>query len=218
MLKSVPRDQWGEVRIKSSAIEGLTGRKPQYGLKRRWLGDYLSQADENSHNSLYQKQIKGIIRKHGEIIFSSFVRKANKHGKMEDRCVVITKKGLVKLTAKYKEMHYVPFASVMGVAVTNTGDNLVVVRVTGNDLVMCLYNNKKECRTGEFVGVLFNEYRVNRHQEVKIDVAPIIHCELGNKKKTIKAEKGRENSDGVPVITWETKNDMVVHCIIIPKY
>ena len=41
MLKSVPRDQWGEVRIKSAAIEGLEKRKPQYGLQRRWYGDYL---------------------------------------------------------------------------------------------------------------------------------------------------------------------------------
>jgi len=42
MLKSVPRDQWGEVRVKSSAIEGLSGRKKQYGLNRRWYGDYLA--------------------------------------------------------------------------------------------------------------------------------------------------------------------------------
>ena len=41
MLRSVPRDQWGEVRIKSAAIEGLEKRKPQYGLYRRWYGDYL---------------------------------------------------------------------------------------------------------------------------------------------------------------------------------
>ena len=48
----------------------------------------------------------------------------------------------------------------MGVAVSGIGDNLIVVRVTGNDLIMCLYNNKKECRAGEFVGILFDEYRL----------------------------------------------------------
>lgn len=42
MLRSVPKEEWGEVRIKSAAIEGLTGRKPQYGLNRNWSGDYLS--------------------------------------------------------------------------------------------------------------------------------------------------------------------------------
>eukprot|EP00111_Clytia_hemisphaerica_P022209 TCONS_00065260-protein len=41
MLRSVPRDQWGEVRVKSAAIEGLQKQKPQYGLNRRWYGDYL---------------------------------------------------------------------------------------------------------------------------------------------------------------------------------
>lgn len=41
MLKSVPKEQWPEVRIKSATIEGLNGRKKQYGLRRRWLGDYL---------------------------------------------------------------------------------------------------------------------------------------------------------------------------------
>ena len=49
---------------------------------------------------------------------------------------------------------------IKGLTVTNTGDNLVVVHMTGNDLVVCLYNNKKECRSGEFVGVLYNEYRM----------------------------------------------------------
>ena len=43
MLKSVPREQWGEVRIKSASLEGLTGRKKDLGLKRRWLGDYLAE-------------------------------------------------------------------------------------------------------------------------------------------------------------------------------
>lgn len=42
---------------------------------------------------------------------------------------------------------------------STSGDNVVVVRIDGNDLVMCLYNNKKECRSGEFVGVIYNEYR-----------------------------------------------------------
>ena len=41
MLKSVPREQWGEVRIKSSAIEALEKRKRPFGLQRRWLGNYL---------------------------------------------------------------------------------------------------------------------------------------------------------------------------------
>ena len=43
MLQSVPRDQWGEVRLKSAAIEGLNGRKQQMGLKRRWKGNYLAE-------------------------------------------------------------------------------------------------------------------------------------------------------------------------------
>lgn len=43
MLQSVPREQWGEVKIKSAAIEALDRRKKEFGLKRRWHGNYLVQ-------------------------------------------------------------------------------------------------------------------------------------------------------------------------------
>ena len=42
MLQSVPKDQWGEIRLKSAALEGLNGKKKQMGLKRRWKGNYLN--------------------------------------------------------------------------------------------------------------------------------------------------------------------------------
>jgi len=51
----------------------------------------------------------------------------------------------------------------------------------------------------------------NRHQELKIDVLPVIQCELANKKKTVQAR----HRDVVPEFEWETKNDMLIHCIIV---
>lgn len=47
MLRSVPKENWGEVRIKSAAIEALNKRKPNYGLMRIWNGDYLSTVSED---------------------------------------------------------------------------------------------------------------------------------------------------------------------------
>ena len=57
-----------------------------------------------------------------------------------------------------------------------------------------------------FFSILF--FNRNRHEALKVDVVKIIHCELGNKKKTVKAKQ----KDTVPEFEWETKNDMIVHC------
>lgn len=112
MLKSVPKEQWGEVRVKSSAIEALEKRKNPYGLQRRWYGDYLDmvsnsfpnnqsivlftnvnstvsqwaiiygfffswiiQPEENIHKANYQSRMGPIVKKHGEVVFSSYIRK-----------------------------------------------------------------------------------------------------------------------------------------------
>ena len=43
MLQSIPRDQWRSVELKVIAKAALNGKRKDYGLKRRWDGDYLSQ-------------------------------------------------------------------------------------------------------------------------------------------------------------------------------
>ena len=53
MLRSVPHEQWGEVRIKSSAIEALAKRKREFGLLRKWNGDYLKEVSLISYKTLH---------------------------------------------------------------------------------------------------------------------------------------------------------------------
>ncbi len=42
LLASLPRDQWPEMRVKIAAMDGLNGKRPNWGLNRRWQGNYLS--------------------------------------------------------------------------------------------------------------------------------------------------------------------------------
>ena len=46
-----------------------------------------------------------------------------------------------------------------GICLTSGSDNLFIIRVAGNDFVMCLHNDKNECRSGELLGIIFDQYR-----------------------------------------------------------
>ncbi|XP_057293131.1 unconventional myosin-Id-like isoform X2 [Hydractinia symbiolongicarpus] len=214
MLQSVPREQWGEVKIKSAAIEALDRRKKEFGLKRRWHGNYLVQEPENRNFQLFDKLLSAIMdRRGGKILFSSFIRKANKHGKMEDRVIVVTTSGILKMTNRYKEMKFIPFNKITGLAVTTGADNFVSIRSPGNDLVICLYNNKKECRSGELVGVLYSQYRsVTGGSTLPqgVDVRDALQVTLGGKSKTVTTQP---KDDGVPEFHWSTKSTIVCRCI-----
>jgi len=211
MLRSVPKEQWAEVRIKSTAIESLNGRKKNLGLQRRWLGDYLRVDKENSNHQLYHRAATLFeSRSGGKVIFSSFMRKANKHGKMEDRVLMVTKNGVLKLTSKYKEMRLIPHSKIVGAAVSGGSDNLCILRILGNDLVVCLYNNKRECRSGEFIGILSDAYRQNTGQLLKVEVEENFSVELGNKAKRLTIQTKNE---GVPEFHFASKSTIILHCI-----
>ncbi|XP_012557219.1 unconventional myosin-Id isoform X1 [Hydra vulgaris] len=208
MLRSVPREQWGEVRIKSSAIEALAKRKQDFGLIRKWSGDYLKEDVENRNFELYKRITSEWNR--GKVLFSSFMRKVNKHKKTEDRIIIVTDKGVMKLNTKYKEMKIIPYTKISGLGVTTTSDNLLVIRIPGNDLVICLYNNKKECRSGELVGIIFEQYRKMVASNIRVDVQDNLNIELGGKVKTVIVKK---KVDGAPDFNWSNKNNIILNCI-----
>merc|ERR1719228_2524282 len=101
MLQSVPKEQWGEVRLKGAAIEGINGRKKEMGLRRRWEGDYLTNINENKDHSLYLKGVS-TMKDTAQVLFSSFMKKMNKRGKMEERVLVVSNSGITKFSSKFK--------------------------------------------------------------------------------------------------------------------
>lgn len=48
MLQSVPRSQWGDVKLKFTAMEALQKRKRPFGLGQLWKGDYLADVSYSS--------------------------------------------------------------------------------------------------------------------------------------------------------------------------
>ena len=48
------------------------------------------------------------------------------------------------------------FSQVYGVAISPGTDQVVIIRIHGNDLVICLHNDRNENRVAELVGLLVN--------------------------------------------------------------
>ncbi|PIK44809.1 hypothetical protein BSL78_18335 [Apostichopus japonicus] len=72
ILVSIPRDEWPELRTKLSAMEGLDKRRPNWGHRRRWIGNYLALSSENIRCASYLSQCSTLKSKDGftEIPFS----------------------------------------------------------------------------------------------------------------------------------------------------
>ncbi|XP_071812059.1 unconventional myosin-Id-like isoform X2 [Apostichopus japonicus] len=119
ILVSIPRDEWPELRTKLSAMEGLDKRRPNWGHRRRWIGNYLALSSENIRCASYLSQCSTLKSKDGftEIPFSSTFIKVNKHNKFTERVLVVTDKFIYKLdqNKNYKPLKGgIPLAEITG--------------------------------------------------------------------------------------------------------
>lgn len=53
LLSPYPRSEWPQLRCKVYAASLLWGKRPSWGAKRMWRGDYLSSPTENPENANY---------------------------------------------------------------------------------------------------------------------------------------------------------------------
>jgi len=53
LLSPYPRSEWPQLRCKVYAASLLWGKRPSWGAKRMWRGDYLSSPTENVENANY---------------------------------------------------------------------------------------------------------------------------------------------------------------------
>merc|ERR1719273_959478 len=97
VLSKYPRESWPEMHLKITALELLRGKRAQWGIERRWKGDYLNDTSKNPMFELYRAALTkaGINQK--SVVFSAEVKKFNRHNKMEERGLVITKDYILKL-------------------------------------------------------------------------------------------------------------------------
>ena len=81
VLSQYPRESWPEMHLKITALELLRGKRAQWGIHRRWRGDYLNDSSKNSLFEMYRGALMkaGINQK--SVVFSAPVKKFNKHNK-----------------------------------------------------------------------------------------------------------------------------------------
>lgn len=211
ILSAVPREEWAQVRNKCSAMDALAGRRKEWGLHRNWVGNYLVELKEAKNVDALVKALDGLKKKSSSyyILFTSRCVKVNRRNKVEDRIIVLTENTIFKLNPSYKEMKSIPLSRVQAVAVSPGSDQLIVVRIPGNDLVICLHNEKQENRVAELVGLLSHITKKLYSKELTVEVNENFSCELGNKPKRLSINSAHGTS--TPNFQFQGKDNIMLN-------
>lgn len=212
ILSAVPREEWPQVRNKCSAMDALAGRRKEWGLHRNWVGNYLVDMKEARNVEALTKALEGLKRKSRStyILFTSYCIKVNRHNKAEDRIIVLTENTIFKLNHSFKEMKAIPLTKVQGVALSPGKDQLVIIRIPGNDLVVCLHNDKQENRVSELIGLLSYVMKRMLSRDLSVEVSDSFYCELGSKSK--KLSINTVNGNATPSFQFQGKDNLLVTC------
>lgn len=169
ILKRFPREEWPQMQLKIIAAEALKRRRPEWGVKLKWEGDYLERKDENNDYGMFSSNARSLTLRDPancrKILFSYFIRKINKFNKSSDRAIVITNFYIYKFDIKsFKPLKKpIPISDVIGLTVSPGSDQLIVIHLKGgNDFVFSLINLKQQPtqvnKIGELIAVLLHQY------------------------------------------------------------
>ncbi|BFY98224.1 hypothetical protein BsWGS_01264 [Bradybaena similaris] len=191
ILSKIPEKDRPLMRLKVMAGDILVGKRADWGVKRNWEGNYLATTKDNSSTADFVSQMNALKGRDGFsiILFSSFVKKANKYNKTAERGIAITDKFIYKLDIKkkFKPMTKgTPLTDVTGLSLTPGKDQLIIIHLSGgNDLVLCLENPAQEERVGELVGVLSSHMHKILKKDLKVNINKTLNCMLGHKPRTV---------------------------------
>lgn len=201
ILKNYPRADWEMLFQKTVAADLLRHKRREWGIGRRWEGNYLTKAQENDRTAVYQSQ-ETACSSHpslgGKILFTCFVKKVNKRSKTEERAILITEAAIFKLDPKH---HFRPMkdgirlSKLTGLSVTQGPDQLAVIHLEGgNDLVVCLLDKRtggKEDRVGELVGVVCRQFKKSQGRDLRVIVDSKLKCMLGDKERPLAVQNSQ---------------------------
>ena len=142
--------------------------------------------DVESYRSALMKEGVAVNR----VAFSTKTMKFNRHGKVNERVLVITQNKLIKMdpAKKFKVMMSVNLADVESVSLSpDEGNQLVVVhlRQPANDLIMSLTSLKQEDLVGELVGVLASRYARLTAKQLPVTASNVLKFQSGKKVQSI---------------------------------
>ncbi|XP_039952854.1 unconventional myosin ID [Bactrocera tryoni] len=205
ILRKYPRSEWPQLQLQIIAAAAIKGRRLHWGQQRKWIGDYLANSQDNTGYQAYTTNVRNLKNSElfNNILFSSFVKKYNKHNKTADRAFIVTDSTIYKLDGakhKFKNMnHSLSIKDLTSISISPGRDQLIVFHSSdNNDLVFALKSEISQLRDdhiGELVGVICKKYMDICQRELRVDVSPTIACRLGGKSRaiTVKGEPGVEN-------------------------
>ncbi|KAF4516830.1 hypothetical protein B566_EDAN006224 [Ephemera danica] len=193
VLRRIPREDWQQLRHKVNACEALSGKRPQYGLMRRWEGNYLANNSENPDSLTFNQTINNLKNSEhfNTVLFSCFIKKTNRFNKSAERALLVTDTGIYKLDAKKLKLmkKVLQIHEMTGISCSPGRDQLLVVHSSlGNDLVVALEPPDNQDRVGELVGVLCAKFRETCRRDLLITVNNKFQCMLGNKSRSVRIE------------------------------
>ena len=161
-----------------------SGGRRNWGMNRRWYGDYLSQENMGPE---YSATVQEIRTRDGvnNIVFSAKMMKINRFKKTTERFLVVSEKKIYKLGDKKSNvMRGEDLANVVGLSCGTVDDQLFVLHMSNkNDLVACLTSPPpSQDWVGELVGVIAS---AKGNSQLKVRVSDEIHCSMGSKSQTI---------------------------------
>ena len=190
VIRRVPPEDRDMLKRKLLAWELVGAGSPSgqarrnWGMNRRWYGDYLSQENMGPE---YSATIQEIRTRDGvnNIIFSAKIMKINRFKKTTERFLVVSERKLYKLGDKKSNvMRGEDLSNVVGLSCGTVDDQLIVLHMSNkNDLVACLTSPPpSQDWVGELAGVLAS---AKGKDQLKVRVADEIHCSMGSKSQTI---------------------------------
>ncbi|CAG5889777.1 unnamed protein product [Menidia menidia] len=158
VVKNIPPSDMLEVRSKVAALTALSGERKDWGARRVWERDYLSNVrDCPQTSSSFVRASKELKNKDSfsQVVFSGFCRKVNRFNRSTDRALLVTDRFVYKLEPKknYKVLKRFPLDTFTGLSVTAGADQLVALHTASqDDVLLCLQRgelNPDQDRVGE---------------------------------------------------------------------
>ncbi|UYV60479.1 MYO1D [Cordylochernes scorpioides] len=189
ILRRVPQQDWPQLRLKVAAASVLGSRRTDLNLKSKWEGNYLAMISENENASTFVSssltlKLRDTFK---NILFSSFIKKVNRHNKTADRAIMVTDKYIYKLDVKkFRPLRSaLEISQVTGLSVSPGQDQLILIHLKGgNDLVVFLKNG----HVGELVGCLAYLWHRNQNRDLPVSVGKPLKCQLGGKGRDVMVE------------------------------
>uniref|UniRef100_A0A1L8E5C9 Putative myosin class ii heavy chain n=1 Tax=Nyssomyia neivai TaxID=330878 RepID=A0A1L8E5C9_9DIPT len=199
ILRRYPRSEWPTLRLQIVAAHALGRKRPHLGLHRKWQGNYLSVATENTQYNAYNASARTMMNTDNfkNIVFSAFVKKFNRFNKSADRAIMITENAIYKLEdarGKFRNMkRSIAIKDLTGLSVSPDRDQLIVFHSPdNNDLVVALQGENgallHEDRIGEVVGNVCKRFYDIHRSDLKVFVETSISCQLGKKARKLNVE------------------------------